>query len=186
MCDIRVNRIAVNVDKKYDDIRVSLYKNNELLGILTEEDLELPLYSKSGVSIKAYQMYCKDLVIELLNNGGIPGYYYEPKLENQSIKYDRSGFKNGIKDYVESIIGDRYEYEMPMTERYDVHDRYKDGYIQNAIGEFDVKLTQYGIKIVVLGEIKSGQLCRPRTIRHNDIEYGFNITNIGRIIKLVQ
>lgn len=186
MGDIRVSKISVNVDKKYDDVKISLYKTNELLGILTDEDLNLPPFSTSEVSIKSYQSYCRDLVIELLNNGGIPGYYYEPKSESNSIKYDNSGFKSGIEKYVESIIGNKYGYTMPMTERLNVEERYKDGYIKNATAEFDVRLTQYDIKFVILAEIKSGQLCRPKTIKYNDNEYSFNITNVGRIIKLVQ
>lgn len=186
MGDIRVNRIAVNVDKKYDEVKVSLYKTNELLGTLTEEDLRLTPFSQSGVSMKVYQAYCKDLVIELLNNDAIPGYYYEPKSDNHSMKYDSAGFKKGINEYIDSIIGDKYTYKIPMTERIEVSERYKDAYIKNATAEFDVRLTQYDIKIVILAEIKSGQLCRPKIMKYEDTEYSFNITNIGRIIKLVQ
>ena len=186
MENIRVNKITVNVNKKYDEVRISLYKTNELLGILTDEDLDLPPFSTSGVSLKAYQAYCKDFVIELLNNGIIPGYYYEPKSENQSIKYNNHEFKKGVTDYIDSILADRYEYKIPMTERINVIDRYKDGYIKDATGEFDVKLTQYDISITVISEIKSGQLCRPKIIEYDGIEYGFNITSIRRIIKLTQ
>ena len=182
----RVNKISITVNKKYDEVKISLYKTNDLLGILTEDDLDLPTFSQSGVSLKAYQAYCKDFVIELLNKGGIPGFYYEPKSENQSIKYDQSTFKKGVIEYIDSILNDRYEYKVPMTERVDVTERYKDGYIKDAVGEFDVRLTQYDIKIVVVSEIKSGQLCRPRIIKYDDTEYGFNITNVGRIIKLTQ
>lgn len=183
---VRVNKITVNIDKKHDEVRISLYKTNDLLGILTNNDLGLPLFSSSGVSIKAYQAYCRDFVIELLNNGGISGFYYEPKSENQSIKYDQSTFKKGTVEYIDSILDDRYEYKVPMTERIDITERYKDGYIKDAVGEFDVRLTQYDIKIVVISEIKSGQLCKPKIIKYNDIEYNFNITNINRIIKLIQ
>lgn len=185
MGDIRVSKISVNVDKRCDDVKISLYKTNDLLGILTDEDLNLPPFSMSEVSMKAYQAYCRDLVIELLNNGGIPGYYYEPKSEGSSIKYDNAGFKSGIEKYIESVIGDKYGYTIPMTERLNVEERYKDGYIKNATAEFDVRLTQYDIKITVLAEIKSGQLCRPRTMKYGEDEYSFNITNVGRIIKLV-
>lgn len=186
MDKIRVNKISVNVDKEYDETKISLYKTNELLGTLTDEDLDLPLYSTSGVSLKAYQMYCKDFVIELLNNDGIPGYYYEPKSESSSIKYDDSAFKKGITEYVDKLLNDRYEYKVLMTERIEVTERYKDKYIKNAVGEIDVKLLQHDIKIVVVSEIKSGQLCRPRIIKYNDVEYSFNITNVNRIVKSVQ
>lgn len=182
---IRVNRIAISINK-YGETTISLYKTNNLLGILTEDDLDIPLFDSSGVSLKAYQMYCKDFVIELLNNDGIPGYYYEPKSENQGVKYDNSTFKSGVKEYINSLLEGRYEYNILMTERIEVSERYKNMYIKNAVGEFDVRLTQYDIKITVMSEIKSGQLCRPRIMKYNDVEYTFNITNVGRIIKLAQ
>lgn len=187
MCEsIRVNKITVNVNKKYDETIISLYKTNELLGSLSEDELCLPLFSTCGVSLKAYQAYCKDFVIELLNNDGIPGYYYEPKQETQGVKYTEYVFKSGVSEYIDSILADKYEYNVRKTERIEVVDRYKDGYIKNAIGEFDVKLTQYDINIVIISEIKSGQLCRPKVFMYNDCEYSFNVTNINRIIKMTQ
>ena len=183
MDGIKVNRITVNVNK-YDETIVSLYKTNTLLGTLTEADLNIPSLTDSGVSLKAYQMYCKDLVIELLNNEGVPGYYYEPKSEGESIKYDNSTFRRGVANYISSLLEDRYEYSILMTERIDVTERYNDRFIKNAIGEFDVLLTQYDVRIVIVSEIKSGQLCRPKIIRYDDNEYSFNITNVGRIVKL--
>ena len=63
MCDIRVNKIAVNVDKDYDEVKISLYRTNSLLGTLSDEDLDIPQFSQSGVSLKAYQLYVKDYVI---------------------------------------------------------------------------------------------------------------------------
>lgn len=186
MC-IRVNRITVNVDTKYDEVKVSLYKTNELLGTLSDEDLELPRYTTSGVSLKAYQTYCKDFVIELMNNGGIPGFYYEPKQSIDRVKYNDVTFKSGIAEYIKSMIDERYEYKLLMTERINVADRYADGYISNATGEFDIKLTQFNnIVITILSDIRSGQLCRPKKMVFNGYEYGFNITNIGQIIKSTQ
>ena len=180
----RVNKITVTVDKKYGDVRISLYKTNELLGTLDEYDLNLPSFLTSGVSLKAYQSYCKDYVIELLNNDGIPGYYYEPKADSKSIKYDPTSFKKGIIEYIDGVIGDRYEYTIPMTDRIESAERYKDGYIKNAVGEVDVKIESYNVIFTVVSEIKSGQLCRPKIIKFRGVEYGFNITNINRIIKL--
>lgn len=184
--DIRVNKITVNVDKKYDETKISLWKTNELLGTINDEDLNIPFFSESGVSIKAYLAYVKDFVIELLNIGGIPGYYYEPKSEGESIKYDPSVFRKGVREYVENIIGDRYEYKQSINDKIDVMKRYKDGYIKDASGEFDIILTQFDITITVMSEIKSGQLCRPRTMIYDGNEYSFNVTNVGRIIKQTQ
>lgn len=183
--NVRINKITVNVDK-YDSVKISLYKTNELLGILSEDDLNLPLYSESGVSKKAYLAYVKDFTIGLLNIGGIPGYYYEPKSEGESIKYDPSVFRKGVGEYIDNIIGDKYEYQQLLSDKIDVIEQYKDRYIKDATGEFDIKLTQFDITITVISEIKSGQLCRPRTMMHDGNEYAFNVTNIGRIIKLTQ
>jgi hypothetical protein len=180
----KVNRITVNVDKKYDEVKISLYKTNELLGTLDEYDLDLPSFSTSGVSLKAYQAYCKDFVIELLNNDGIPGYYYEPKAEGQSIKYDPTTFKKGTVEYIDGLIGDRYAYTIPCTDRIISAERYKDGYIKDAIGEVDVRMDSFDITFIVVSEIKSGQLCRPKIIKFREQEYSFNITNINRIIKM--
>lgn len=185
MC-IKVNRITVNVNRKYDETRISLYKTNELLGTLNEVDLDLPTFSQGGVSLKAYQAYCRDFIVELLDIGGIPGFYYEPKQENDSIKYTPSIFKNGVDGYISDLIGDKYEYKLLMTERVDIKESYKDGYIKNATGEFDIRLEQFDIKICILSEIKSGQLCRPKIMKYGENEYSFNITNIGRIIKSTQ
>jgi hypothetical protein len=185
MDNIRVNKITVNVDKTYDEVNISLYKTNELLGTLTGEDLGIPPFEGCGVSLKAYQAYCRDFVIELLDKDGIPGYYYEPKSEHQSVKYGNLAFKQSVVEYVDTLLKDRYEYKVLDTERIEVAEKYKDSYIKNASGEFDIKLTQYNIIITVLSEIKSGQLCRPKIMKFNDQEYSFNITNVGRIIKLV-
>ena len=183
MESVRVNKITVTVDKKY--VKISLYKTNELLGTLDEYDLDLPSFLTSGVSLKAYQSYCKDYVIELLNNDGIPGYYYKPKAEGRSIKYDPSSFKKGIIEYIDGVIGDRYEYIiLSFTERIESTERYKDRYIKNAVGEVDVRIKTYDVQFTVISEIKSGQLCRPKVIKYKDEEFGFNITSINRIIKL--
>ena len=187
MENIKVNRITVTMEKGYDDVKISLYKTNELLGTLSDEDLDLPPFSSTGVSQKAYQTYCRDFVIELLNEGGIPGYYYEPRSEvSQSIKYGKADFKRGIAEYVESVIDGKYQYRVMDNERIDITEKYKDNYIKNAVGEIDIKLTDYDIIITVASEIKSGQLCRPKTIRFDNDEYSFNITNIKRIVKSTQ
>jgi hypothetical protein len=75
---------------------------------------------------------------------------------------------------------------LPMTEEINIIEQYKDKYIKEATGVFDVSLMQYGLRFRVFGEIKSGQLCRPRTIEYNGNQMAFNITNINRIVKQSQ
>jgi hypothetical protein len=185
MDKIRVNRITVNIDK-YNEVTISLYRTNVLLGTLTPEDLDIPEFFSTKISAKTYQAYCRDLVIELLNNDGIAGYYYEPKSteHSHSIKYDKSLFIKGTLDYVGALLGDIAH--ILMDDRIIITDKYKDAYIKNSTGEFDIKLTQHNITIAVLSEIKSGQLCKPKTMKYNGSEYTFNITNVKKIIKLTQ
>lgn len=184
---VRVNRIAVTVDKKYDDVKISLYKTNDLLGIFTGDDLtELPQFSQSGVSLKAYIAYCKDYMIELLNNDGIPGFYYEPKSEGKSVKYSPSEFKSGVSEYISDLIGERYPFKVLMDEEVEITKQYKDKYIKDATGRFNVRLVDDNILFTVLGEIKSGQLCRPKKIEYDGIEYSFNITSINKMVKMAQ
>lgn len=182
----RINKITVNVDKNYGDVRIILYRTNTKLGELTDEDLNLPSFIESGVSINAYKEYCKDFVIDFIDKGGIPGFYYEPKAEGMSMKYTPSEFKSGIRGYAENILADRYEFSFPMTEEVNIIEQYKDKYIKDATGIFDCLLMQYDIKFKIFGEIKSGQLCRPKTIEYNGDRMAFNITNINRIIKQSQ
>lgn len=186
MDKIRVNKITVNIDK-YGDTIISLYKTNVLLGTLSATDLGIPEFSDSNVTTKTYQTYCKDFVIELLNNDAIPGYYYEPKSEehSQNIKYDPSLFKRGVLEYIDALLEDTCKYVL-IEDRINTSERYKDMYIKNSVGEFDIKLIPHNIIITVISEVKSGQLCKPRIIKHNDTEHTFNITNVKRIIKSIR
>jgi hypothetical protein len=185
MDKIRVNKITVNIDK-YDETTISLYRTNTILGTLTPEDLGIPEFYDAKVSAKVYQSYCKDFVIELLDNDGIPGYYYEPKSKeySQSIKYDPSLFRYNVKKYISTILGD-IEYVL-MEDRISTTDKYKDMHIKNSTGEFDIKLVQHNVVVTVLSEIKSGQLCKPKVMKYNGSEYAFNITNVKKIIRSTQ
>ena len=179
----RVNRITVNIDKRTDDTTISLYKTNTLLGIINADDLDIESFQRSGVSAKAYQAYCKDIIINLLDNGGIDGYYYDPKEERAGVKYGVSEFASACIEYVGNIIDDNYEWRRTHNDNMITVDQYGDGYIKNAKGIIEIMLTEHDLKLQIVGEIKSGQMCRPRVFIHKDTEYTFNITNINRIVK---
>ena len=168
--DVKYLREDVRVNAK---IFLDLCKEAGLNVLITET-----------VRDKAYQEYCKDYIIELLNNDGIPGFYYEPKTEKQGVKFSPSEFKSGIKDYISDLIGDRYEFRIPMDEEITIVEQYKDKFIKDATGRFNVKLLSEDVTFTVLGEIKSGQLCRPKRIEYNGEEYAFNITSINKIVKM--
>ena len=180
----RVNRITVNVDKRADDTIISLYKTNTILGIINADDLEIESFQKSGVSLKAYQAYCKDIVINLLDNGGISGYYYDPKEERTGQKYGVSEFGTSCIEYITGLIGDRYEWKRNYDDDISEMEQYNDKYIKNAKGSFGISIVGFDIKLHVIAEIKSGQMCRPKIFVYNNTEYTLNITNINRVVKL--
>jgi hypothetical protein len=183
MDDVRVNKITVNVDIKDDYTTISLYRTNKLLGSLQEDELGIESFGKSGVSLKAYQMYCRDIVINLLDNGGIKGYYYEPKSESESVKYGMGQFRSACSDYISDILGDGYEFTMTQNDIEHEIEQYSDKYIKDARVDFEVLLRQYNIRFKVCAEIKSGQMCRPKTFIYNNNEYNLNITNINKVVK---
>lgn len=181
----RVNRITVNIDKNTDDVVVSLYKNNIQLAIINACDLEIVSFQDSGVSMKAYQAYCKDIVINLLDNDGISGYYYDPKEEHEGMKYDMSAFSKSCMDYVADTINENYDWKRTLDNKDEVlvMEQYNDKFIKNAKCLFNIVLEGFNVNLQILAEIKSGQMCRPRVMVYNGKEYTFNITNINRIVK---
>lgn len=177
---IRVNKISVKADKY--DTTISLYKTNQLVGYLYADDVGVDPISKYNISLKAYQTYIRDLVINLLDNGGIPGYYYEPKQESAGVKYDVQSFLQKTTEYVKSVIGDNYNFI--LNQDFDMErENYKNGGINNATAKFTLILNDENIRMKLVGQIRSGQWCRPRTIIYKDQELSFNITNINKIVR---
>lgn len=184
MEDIKINKISVDIDKKNDETTVSLYKTNKLIGIFTTDDLDIDSFAESGVSVKAYQLYVRDVVINLIDNGGLPGYYYEPKQDIDGIKYDNNTFLAKANEYVKNVIHDKYDFVLLQDPNMEA-ERYNNGYIKNASAKFKLILrSNNNISILLLCNIKSGQMCRPKIMIYDDVEYSFNITTINKIVKL--
>lgn len=177
---IKVNRISVNVDKY--DTRISLYKTNQLVGFFYGDDIGVDPIAKCGVSLKAYQMYIRDLVINLLDNGGIEGYYYEPKQDSAGVKYDVTSFAKKMQEYVQDTIGEKYEFMLIRDYNMEV-EKYKDGYIKDAVARMKLILKNEDLEMILICMIKSGQACRPRTIEYKNEEYSFNITAVNKLVK---
>lgn len=173
---VRVNKITVDIDAHI----VSLYKSNQLLATIDIDDLGIE--NLDSVSVKAQQLYVRDMIINLLDNGAIDGYYYEPKSESMSVKYDNSSFIAKAKEYVQNTIGDDYKFILMQDEDIQA-ERYKDNFIKNASGAFKLSLIDHNISVRLYCEIKSGQMCRPRQIGYNNEILSFNITTIRKIIK---
>lgn len=180
MDGIKVNHISVNVDK--DKTKISLYKTNKLVGFFYGEDIGMGELSEYDVSLKAYQNYIRDLVINLLDNGGIDGYYYEQKADASIVKYNGETFIKKMQEYINDIIGKKYQFMLFKDYNMET-EMYKDGYIKNAIAKMRLILKNENIEMKIVCIIRSGQACRPKTIEFKGEEYPFNITAVNKLVK---
>ena len=86
-------------------------------------------------------------------------------------------------EYVTNIIGDRYNYKQTFNNEVLEMEQYGDKFIKNAKILVEVLIESYDLRIQVVAEIRSGQMCRPKSFMYNDNEYQFNITTINKLIK---
>ena len=190
----RVNRVAVLLNG--DGAIVSLYRTNTKLGEVSNEDLSIPNFKQSNMPNKmVYMNYCRDFMINLLENGGVEGYYYEAKQtvddDGKPKKYDKGTFESGACDMLartlDSILGSTHiKYEiMKYDTQVEVTEKYKDNYVKYAKADFSVSL-EAGSKcevIIIPIYMKSGQMCKPKNIVYDGIERSLNMTTINNIMK---
>lgn len=191
----RVNRVAVLLNG--DGAIVSLYRTNTKLGEVSNEDLAIPNFKQSNMPNKmVYMNYCRDFMINLLENGGVEGFYYEPKQtvegDGKPKKYDKGTFESGAYDMLtrvmDGILGSstHIKYEiMRYDTQVEVTEKYKDNYVKYARADFSVSI-ESGDKcevIIVPVHMKSGQMCKPKTVVHDGIERSLNMTTISNIMR---
>lgn len=191
----RVNRVAVLLNG--DGVIVSLYRTNTKLGEVTNEDLAIPNFKQSNMPNKmVYMNYCRDFMINLLENGGVEGYYYEAKQTvddgGKPKKYDKGTFESGAYDMLtktlDSILSNNasIKYDiMKYDTQVEVTEKYKDNYVKYAKADFSVSL-EAGSKcevIIVPVYMKSGQMCKPKNIIYDGIERSLNMTTINNIMR---
>lgn len=191
----RVNRVAVLLNG--DGAIVSLYRTNTKLGEVSNEDLAIPNFKQSNMPNKmVYMNYCRDFMINLLENGGVEGYYYEPKQtvegDGKPKKYDKGTFESGAYDMLtrvmDGILGSsaHIKYEiMRYDTQVEVTEKYRDNYVKYAKADFSVSI-ESGDKcevIIVPVHMKSGQMCKPKTVVHDGIERSLNMTTISNIMR---
>ena len=192
----KVNKITVSVDEF--GANISLYKTNVKYGELTNTDINVPNFDSSGLPNKmVYSQYCKDVVINLLQNDGIEGFYYEEKQQVEgSQKYDLADFIKNTYEALGNILSDmtngkHITYEIKSNPNVsndtctDISERYKDGNIKNGMAKFDIVLAKEDKRIDVTVQmfIKSGQMCRPKVMLFNSDEMSFNITTIQSLLR---
>jgi len=187
----RVNKITATFSG--DKVIITLYKTNTKLGSITNEDMQIPNIQDTKITNKnAYMEYCKDVAKNLLMNGGIPGLYYEenpdePTCQSSSPKkFDKPTFLNISTQMVTDMLT-QMGIDYTLVDKSDgigyvtITEAYKDQYIKYGSTLISVDIGGHTIDIVV--EIRSGQLCKPKIFKHNNIELSFNATNIRKVTK---
>lgn len=191
----RVNRVAVLLN--VDGAIVSLYRTNTKLGEVSNVDLGIPNFKQSNMPNKmVYMNYCRDFMINLLENGGVEGYYYEAKQtvddDGKPKKYDKGTFESGAYDMLTKVLDSilsnnaNIKYDvMRFDTQVEVTEKYKDNYVKYAKADFSVSL-EAGSKcevIIVPVYMKSGQMCKPKNIIYDGIERSLNMTTINNIMR---
>lgn len=196
---VRVNKVTVYIGERYEPTIITLYRTNTKLVELTNDQLEIPNIEDSKVDRQTYQQYCKDVVINLLENDGIEGYYYEPKQkavtstgEQVVRKFNSSTLRseaiNRLRMLLDNMIdGTNITYEINQfkDDGVDIKDRYKDMNIKFGTTQITIVLKGNKTEIVtVTVAVKSGQMCKPKefTMTDGSIKQ-LNITTIQKILK---
>lgn len=187
---IRINKVTVNIGDDYDPATISLYRTNTKLAEITSDMLDIPLLCDvPEVGKVKYQQYCKDMVINLLENGGIEGYYWEPKKEQVSEdgkpivrKFNKSAFRQEAVNKLSAILeqmGVKFTINQFADDTVEVTEKYKDGNIKYGSTVIQAKVNSTTIK--VLFELRSGQMCKPKQYQVDNQTYALNTTNINKL-----
>lgn len=184
MDKVRVNKVTVVVDD--DRAYITMYRTNTRLCEFTNRELEVPDPRDSGVDKQTYQSYCKELVIHLLERDGFEKYYWEPKAEvpdNVVRKYDTSSFKTQAMEKVSTMLSEfGAEHQIQKwKEDQEITERYKDMSVK--YGYVNVWATVAGKDICVKVEVRSGQMCKPKTFTVDGDERQFNATTIKKLLR---
>ena len=185
--------MTVCIGEDYEPAIISMYRTNTKLVEIDSDQLEIPrMCDIPEVGKIKYQQYCKDLVIHLLEHGGIEGYYWEPKkaqvdADGKEIvrKFSRSTFRSEAINRLSAML-DQMEVQYTINQFADdsveITDKYKDGNIKFGTTNIVVKVGQHSISVPF--ELKSGQMCKPKIFNMQDgTTHSLNTTNIHKLLK---
>lgn len=192
----RVNKITSKFSG--DVVFISLYKNNIRLLELSQYDLELPRFDVISFKNKGvYLTYCKEIVINLLKNGGVEGYEYSEVKEFDGVsKYTPQTLEETADGRIKVIL-DKFKENGIITgyDRVDgfkdteikIETYYKDDKIKYATINitYDIKKDDKILRIKVMTSVMSGQLTKPKGYMTADNDYlrTLNQTHIRRDLK---
>lgn len=170
----RVNKVTARFDGEM--VVLTMYKTNDKLGTLTSKDIGMGEVIPEGVKKQAYLEQCKDVLVQLLNNNGVQGFYYDDASYQQENgipkKLDSVTFTSTAVNLLSESLGEIGEsaklddYSFNSDVRANITESYKDGYIKYASIVFPVSFTRDGLtfKGEVEVSVKSGQFCKPKSV----------------------
>lgn len=169
-----------------------MYRTNSKLVEIDSNDLGIPLMCDvPEVGKIKYQQYCKDTAIHLLEQGGIEGYYWEPKKKQEVVdgkavvrKFNKSTFRQEAINRLSNMladIGTEFTINQYVDEEVTVDGLYKDGNIKYGSTIITAKINSTIIKVKF--ELRSGQMCKPKQFQVDNVTYAFNTTNINKLVK---
>ena len=194
---MRVNKVTVYVGTEVGERSViTLYRTNSKLAEITNNKLDIPDFIDADVDKNTYQAYCKEVVINLLENGGIEGYHWEPKQTESDTttvrKFDSSTFRteaiSRVVEILDSLTADTditHDVIKFRDDGVDITDRYKDKNIKFGSTNVTVNIKRYDttIQATIAVEIRSGQMCKPKIFTIDGIQHQLNITTLTRMFK---
>lgn len=196
---IRVNKVTASIEDEYSPGIVTLYRTNTKLAEITNDQLGVPDMFDAKVDKPTYLQYLKDLTIHLLEQGGIEGFYWEPKKVEQSPdggqvvrKFTASQFREEaikrLSAQMDAMVEDTnvtYKISQYKEDGVNVTDRYKDGKVK--YGSTIITATvgvDKPIEIQIVAEIRSGQICKPKTFTTSDGQkHQLNITTLNKLTR---
>lgn len=194
---MRVNKVTVYVGtERGDNSTITLYRTNSKLAEITNDKLGIPDFTDADVDKNTYQAYCKEVVINLLENDGIEGFHWEPKQtesDTTTVRKFNSGALRAeavsrVGEILDNIVGNTditYEIIKFKDDGVNVADRYKDMNIKfgstNVI--VSLKKSDTTIQAVITIELRSGQMCKPKTFTIDGIQHQLNVTTLIKIFK---
>lgn len=190
----RVNKITARFDD--NEAIITMYRTNRKLAQISNVELGIDNHDGTKSSKTSYLLYCKDVVKDLLMNDGISGLYFDDKYDTEGefpSKFDRNNFHdsagrysyNIVKKLIAGIDGSTDIIVIDSDNTTVVEETYKDGHIKYGSVDvnMDIIVNDNTTKITVPVNIRSGQLCKPKTVVGIDgEEMSLNMTNMRKIL----
>jgi len=181
---IEVNKITAIVENNGCEIKI--YKTKNHITTISNMEIQVPSLSSLEINSVQYADYCKLIVQNLLENGGITHggikLMWQPKEKTEKLtRTTVSALVQG--DLIHRLFEMGLE-ECEILKTIILNDgNFKNGSLSHADVIMSTLIEEKEFRIVT--NVKSGQLTKPQLVRlkDEDIDVKFNVTNIRAKLK---